>query len=192
MSVALQLQAWLAAQREISEPARAALRGVLEELRAGPADLRDLAQGLHPTVLSDRGLEHAPSSLARRAAVPVELRTVLPRERLPMPVEAAAYFTVCEGLTNVAKYANTDRAWVSAELCDGQLHVEVGDNGVGGARFGAGSGLEGLRDRVEAVNGTLDVDSRSGIGTVLRARLPVKPRGRHSGASSPTEDVDAR
>src|SRR5206468_8713714 len=130
--------AWLAGQRDISEQARAGLGGVLEELRAGLAELRDLAHGLHSAVLSDRGLEHALSSLAHRAAVPVELRIALPGERLPMAVEAAAYFTVCEGLTNVAKYADADRAWVTVEPCDGHLGVEVGDHGVGGAGFGAG------------------------------------------------------
>ena len=146
---------------------------MLEELRAGLADLRYFAHGMNPAVLSDRGLEHALSSLAHRAAVPVELRTALPSERLPMPVESAAYFTVCEGLTNIAKYAKAGHAWINVEECDGHLAVEVGDDGVGGALFGAGSGLEGLRDRVEAVNGTLVVDSRPGNGTVLTARLPV-------------------
>lgn len=175
VSVALQLQAWLAAQREISDEARAGFRGVLEEFQAGLAELRDLARGLHPAVLSDRGLDQALSGLAHRAAVPVALRTALPDERLPMPVEAAAYFTVCEGLTNIAKYADADRAWVNVERRGGHLDVEVGDNGVGGATLAGGSGLQGLRDRVEAVNGTLDVDSRPGNGTVLRARLPVNP-----------------
>ena len=108
VSVALQLQAWVAGQRELSDQARAGLDGVLGELRAGLAELRDLAHGLHPAVLSDRGLEHALSSLAYRAAVPVELRAALPDERLPISVEAAAYFTVCEALTNVAKYAGAE------------------------------------------------------------------------------------
>jgi signal transduction histidine kinase len=118
-------------------------------------------------------LDHALSSLARRAAVPVDLRVELPDERLPISVEAAAYFTVCEALTNVAKYAQATRAWVEVERCDGHLMLEVGDDGVGGADFDSGSGLQGLRDRVAAVSGTLNMASRPGAGTVLRARLPI-------------------
>jgi signal transduction histidine kinase len=125
-------------------------------------------------VLSDRGLEHALSGLAHRAAVPVDLRVVLPAERLPISVEAAAYFMVCEALTNVAKYAQASRAWIDVERLDGHLDVEVGDNGVGGANAASGSGLQGLRDRVAAVNGTLDMVSGPGTGTVLRARLPIE------------------
>ena len=173
VSIALHLQTWLAGHPEIGEDARAQLAGVLGELREGLSELRDLAQGLHPAVLSERGLARALTGLVNRATVPVELRSTLPEERLPMPVESAAYFTVCEGLTNIAKYAEADRAWVTIARRGDQLDVEVGDDGVGGAGFGAGSGLEGLRDRIEAVNGTLHVDSRPGHGTVLRARLPV-------------------
>jgi PAS domain S-box-containing protein len=173
VSIALQLQLWLATHRDVSEEARTELGAVLAELQTGMAELRDLAHGLHPAVLTDRGLAHALSSLARRAAVPVELRVALPDERLPIPVEAAAYFTVCEALTNVAKYARASRAWVVAERQDGHLDVEVGDDGVGGADLDAGSGLQGLRDRVAAVSGTLEVASRPGAGTILRARLPI-------------------
>jgi signal transduction histidine kinase len=124
--------------------------------------------------LSDRGLEQALASLAHRASVPVALRVALPPLRLATSVEAATYFTVCEALTNVAKYARASRAWVNVEQRDGYLDVEVGDDGVGGADMGSGSGLQGLRDRVAAVNGTLDIDSRPGTGTVLRARLPIE------------------
>jgi signal transduction histidine kinase len=173
VSIALQLQVWLAAHGDLPEDARADLDAVRVELQTGLAELRDLAHGLHPAVLSDRGLDHALSSLARRAAVPVDLRVELPDERLPISVEAAAYFTVCEALTNVAKYAQATRAWVEVERCDGHLMLEVGDDGVGGADFDSGSGLQGLRDRVAAVSGTLDMASRPGAGTVLRARLPI-------------------
>ncbi len=176
VSIALQLQVWLAAHRELPQDARAELGAALAELKTGLAELRDLAHGLHPAVLSDRGLEHALSSLAHRATVPVELRVALPAERLPISVEAAAYFTVCEALTNIAKYARASRAWVDVERRDGHLDVEVGDDGVGGADFGSGSGLQGLRDRVAAVSGTLEVASRSGAGTVLRAQLPIDAR----------------
>jgi PAS domain S-box-containing protein len=173
VSLALRLQVWLTAHRELSEDSRGELAAVLGELRTGLAELRDLAHGLHPAVLSDRGLGDALSGLAHRAAVPVDLGVVLPADRLPIPVEAAAYFTVCEALTNVAKYARATQAWVTVERRDGHLDVEVGDDGVGGANFDSGTGLQGLRDRIAAVNGTLDVDSRPGTGTVLRARLPV-------------------
>jgi PAS domain S-box-containing protein len=173
VSVALQLQLCLAAHRELAEDARMELNGVLADLRTGLAELRDLAQGLHPAVLSDRGLEHALASLCSRASVPVALRVTLPPQRLAISVEAAAYFTVCEALTNVAKYARARRAWVNVELRDADLDVEVGDDGVGGADMSSGTGLQGLRDRIAAVNGTLDIDSRPGTGTVLRARLPA-------------------
>ena len=90
-----------------------------------------------------------------------------------MPVEAAAYFMVCEALTNVAKHARATHAWVNVEPLDGHLGVEVGDDGAGGADRRAGSGLQGLRDRIAAVNGILTIDSQPGAGTVLRARLPI-------------------
>jgi signal transduction histidine kinase len=173
VSIALQLQLWLAAHRDVPQDARSALSGVLAELQAGLAELRDLAHGLHPAVLTDRGLNHALSGLASGAAVPVDLRVVLPGERLPISIEAAAYFTVCEALTNVAKYADATHAWVTVERRNGHLEVEVGDDGVGGAEVGSGSGLQGLRDRVAAVSGTLDLVSPRGGGTVLVARIPV-------------------
>ena len=147
---------------------------MLAELRAGLADLRDLAHGLHPAVLSDRGLGDAlsaprvPGGGARRAP----RRCCRPRG-CRVSIEAAAYFTVCEALTNVAKYASATRAWVTVERRDGHLDVEVGDDGVGGADPSSGSGLLGLRDRIAAVNGTLDIESRPAAGTVLRVRLPV-------------------
>jgi PAS domain S-box-containing protein len=177
VAAALQLQLWLAGQAQgtSTDEARAELGGVLAELRTGLAELRDLAQGLHPTLLSDRGLEQALTSLADRAGVLVELTVALPPEQLASSVEAAVYFTVCEALTNVAKYACASRAWVSVESRDRQLEVEVGDDGVGGADLGRGSGLQGLCDRVAAVNGMLHIDSRPGTGTVVRAWLPIVP-----------------
>jgi PAS domain S-box-containing protein len=175
VSVALQLQLCLAAHGELAAGVRSELNAVLAELRTGLADLRDLAHGLHPAVLSDRGLEHALVDIAHRSSVPVALHVQLPKSRLGAAVEAAAYFTVCEALTNVDKYAQASRAWVNVEQRNGHVDVEVGDDGVGGASMDSGSGLQGLRDRVAAVNGTLDVESRPGTGTVLRARLPVEP-----------------
>src|SRR5262249_5588723 len=134
---------------------------------------RELAHGLHPAVLSDRGLERALSSLVDHAAVPVELRVELPERRLASPIEAAAYFTVSEALTNVAKYAHATRAWIDIDQCEGFLGVEVRDDGKGGAGLRPGCGLQGLRDRIAAISGTLTIDSQPGAGTILRARLPI-------------------
>jgi PAS domain S-box-containing protein len=172
VSATLQLQVWRASHGELPEQAQAELDQVLVDLRAGLAELRELAHGLHPAVLSDRGLERALSSLADRAPVPVALRTEL-SERLAMPIEAAAYFVVAEALTNVAKHAHASRAWVHVDEDDGCLRVEIGDDGAGAADLRPGSGLQGLRDRVAAVNGTLIIDSQPGAGTILRARLPI-------------------
>jgi PAS domain S-box-containing protein len=173
VSVALGLQVWLGANSELPEAARAPVNELLGELRTGLAELRDLAHGLHPTVLSDRGLADALSGLTYRAPVPVELRVELPADRLPLAIEAAAYFTVCEALTNVAKYAHATYAWVRVERRNGSLEVEVGDDGVGGADARAGSGLVGLHDRIAAAGGTLAVESPVAGGTVLRAQLPA-------------------
>lgn len=184
VSVALELQRWLAPDRELSDEARGELQGVLTELRTGLGELRDLARGLHPAILTDRGLERALTALADHATVPVELRVALPNPRLAMSVEAAAYFTVCEALTNVAKHARATHAWVNVEPLDGHLGVEVGDDGAGGADRRAGSGLQGLRDRIAADNGTLTIDSQPGTGTVLQARLPID-RSHPSGVPRP-------
>jgi PAS domain S-box-containing protein len=177
VSVALGLRIWLAQHKDLPEAYRAPVLHALDELGIGLGDLRDLARGLHPAVLSDHGLEHALRALAQRSAVPVELTTGLPDERLPMPVEAAAYFVVSEALTNVARYAAASEASVRVEEHDGDLAVTIRDDGVGGARLGSGSGLQGLRDRVSAMNGTLEIDSPPGAGTEVRARLPSHVSG---------------
>jgi PAS domain S-box-containing protein len=174
VSVALGLRIWLAQHKDLPEECRAPVLQALDELGTGLGELRDLARGLHPAVLSDHGLEHALRALAQRAAVPVELATELPAQRLPRAVEAAAYFAVSEALTNVARYADASQAWVRVEERDGRLDVTIRDDGVGGAGLGDGSGLEGLRDRLAAMNGTLEVDSPPGAGTRLQARLPSR------------------
>jgi PAS domain S-box-containing protein len=173
VSVALELNIWATRHRDLPDDLRAPVLDALAELRAGLAELRDLARGLHPAVLSDHGLRHALRALAQSAAVPVELDMDLP-ERLPMAVEAAAYFAVSEALTNVARYAEASQASVSVAELDGELLVTIDDDGVGGADLNGGSGLQGLRDRLAAVNGTLDIASRPGEGTQLRARLPSR------------------
>ena len=173
VTVALRLQLWLAANRDVADEARADLADVLGELQAGLSELRDLAHGLHPAVLTDRGLEHALAAVAMRASVPVDLRVSV-AGRYPRAVESAAYFTVCEALTNVAKYAHATHAWVTVERRDGRLEVEIGDDGVGGVNpAGGGSGLQGLRDRIAAIDGILEISSPPRQGTVVRARLPA-------------------
>ena len=142
------------------------------ELRAGLSELRELARGIHPAVLSERGLQHALTGLAARAPLPVTISAPLD-ERLPAPVEAAAYFVVTEALTNVAKYASASAAEVTIERIDGHVVIDVADDGVGGANPASGTGLVGLADRVAALGGRLDVASPPGGGTVVRAELPA-------------------
>ena len=143
-----------------------------EELDAGLRELRDLARGIHPTVLSERGLHAALDALVQRAPAPVDLRVDL-QEPLEAPIEAAAYFLVSEALTNVAKYAQANTASVTVAPQNGRLLVEVSDDGVGGADPTAGTGLRGLADRIAALDGTLEVESREGQGTTVRARIPL-------------------
>ena len=170
--VALALSLRLTRMRvpEDSETA-AQLDACLDELRLSLDELRDLARGIHPAVLSDRGLEPAVRALAARAPVPVDI-VGGPTGRLPAAVETAAYFVVCEALTNVSKYARAGHATVRVERVDGRLLVDVSDDGVGGASAELGSGLRGLSDRVAALSGTLEVTSPPGHGTRLHAELP--------------------
>ena len=156
--------------------ARALLDEAHAESRAAVEELRDLARGIHPAILTDRGLVPALEQLAARAAVPTELRGA-PGRRLPAPVEATAYFVVAAALTNVGKYAGAEQAAVEVAERDGRLVVEVRDDGRGGADPAAGSGLRGLADRVGALGGTLDVDSPAGRGTRVVAALPVSSGG---------------
>jgi PAS domain S-box-containing protein len=172
VSVTLDLQRLLA-RVDLPDGAREDLGAALAELRVGLAELRDLAHGLHPAVLTRDGLERALTGLADHAAVPLDLHVALPGRRLATAVEAAAYFTVSEALTNVAKYAHATRGWVDVQQLERCLRIEVGDDGVGGAELRPGSGLQGLSDRIAAINGTLTIDSPPGAGTILRARLPV-------------------
>jgi PAS domain S-box-containing protein len=143
-----------------------------QELSEALADLRELARGIHPAILTDRGLGPALEALAARAPLPVEVGE-LPEERLPGPVEAAAYYVVAEGLTNVVKYAQATEVRVSVERLNGFALVEVADDGVGGADPMSGTGLRGLSDRIEALDGRLAVESVPGSGTRLRAEIPV-------------------
>ena len=153
------------------EDADRLLADAARELDSALEELRELARGIHPAVLSDRGLGAALEALAGRSPVPVEVEAA-PEERLPEAVELAAYFVVAEALTNVAKYSSATRALVRAVRDDGHVLVEVTDDGVGGADPSLGSGLNGLADRLYAVGGRLEVmDGRRG-GTVVRADIP--------------------
>ena len=142
------------------------------ELQDSLNELRELARGLHPAVLVDRGLNAAVRILASRAPVPVDI-DALPPDPLPQPIELAVYFVVAEALTNVAKYAQATSAAVSITATAGRVTVEVSDDGIGGADIASGSGLRGLSDRVAALDGRLHVDSPSGDGTRLRAEIPL-------------------
>ncbi len=143
-----------------------------EELQAGFDELRELASGIHPAVLTDRGLRPAVEALAARVPVPVEISGD-PGDDLPAPVATAIYFVVSEALTNVAKYAHADRATVTLERDPRRVAAEVADDGVGGADPSRGSGLRGLADRVAALDGRLSIDSPPGQGTRLRVELPL-------------------
>jgi signal transduction histidine kinase len=152
--------------------ARQLVDDALEHAQAAIGDLRELAAGIHPSVLTDRGLHAALETLGSRAPVPVALITQLP-DRLPMSVETTAYFLVAEALTNVGKYARASRASVTVRVAGDELDIEVLDDGVGGANPAAGSGLRGLADRVAALRGTLDVTSPPGRGTRIHARIAL-------------------
>jgi signal transduction histidine kinase len=172
--VALALTLRMAEKRAAEGNAEAAelVRQAGDEAGLALKDLRDLARGIHPAILTNRGLAAALDDLAGRASVPVEV-TAAPGERLPDQVEAAAYFVVSECLANVDKHAQATGATVAVTPRDGQLLVTVTDDGVGGAALDGGSGLQGLEDRVGALEGTLAVDSRAGEGTVVRACIPL-------------------
>ena len=143
----------------------------IDELDTSLSELRELARGIHPAVLTDHGLEPALQALASRAPVPVEVQAD-PEERLPGNVESAAYFVVSEALANVAKYAQATEAAVAVRRTDGRVTVDVTDDGVGGADVTRGSGLRGLADRVAALDGTLSLESPVGGGTHLHAEIP--------------------
>ena len=177
VSLALSLRLALTMLDTDPASARATLDQARDELALALDELRELARGLHPAVLTDRGLRAAVEMLAGRAPFPVEI-TEIPAGRLPEPVEAAAYYLIAEALTNVAKYAQASAARVRVVAAgDASVLVEVSDDGVGGADPAAGSGLGGLADRVEALGGSLEVASPAGGGTSLRATIPV-PRTR--------------
>jgi signal transduction histidine kinase len=173
--VSLSLQIRVLRARLKQDPELSALVDQLSELLAAAlSELRELARGIHPAILTAHGLGPAVSALGDRVPLPVEM-DLDPEGRLPAPVEAAAYFVVSEALTNVVKYAQAPLARVRIHRAGDELIVRVEDDGVGGAQVGGGSGLNGLQDRVSAVGGTLAIDSPPGGGTRLEARMPCAP-----------------
>jgi signal transduction histidine kinase len=162
------------ARAKLGEDPRGAdelLAGAHDESKRAMRELRDLVRGIHPSVLSDRGLDAALSGLAERASVPVEITSGL-NGRLPPAVETAAYYVVAESLTNVGRHSGATRAHVDVRRADDMLVLKITDDGHGGAQRRPGSGLEGLAQRVEALDGALEVDSPSGGPTTITARMP--------------------
>jgi signal transduction histidine kinase len=173
VSLALQLRLIETSLRKDPESVDALLATANRELDQALEELRELARGIHPAVLTDRGLEAAVRAVAQRAPIPVEL-TQLPKDRLPDSVEAAIYYLVAEAITNVAKYAQATHASVAVERSNGFATVVVRDDGIGGAEPVRGSGLVGLADRVEALGGRLHIESPPGHGTELTAEIPCR------------------
>ena len=154
------------------DPVSGLVREARAELDAGLADLRELARGIHPAVLTDHGLSAAVRALANRCGLPVELHDGL-SQRLDPAVEAALYYTVAEALTNVVRYADASSATVTLRRADGWVAAEIAEDGCGGADQRRGSGLRGLTDRLGALRGRLELESPPGRGTRLRARVPL-------------------
>ena len=171
VSLALTLRLAADALRTDTERGRELLDNARSELEQAIDELRELARGIHPAVLMERGLAAAVALLAGRSEVPVKLSVTT--ERFPSAIEAAAYFVVAEGLTNVARYSEASNAAVSISNVDGRLVVEVEDDGKGGADASRGSGLRGLADRVEVLSGSISLQSPEGEGTRLRAEFEV-------------------
>jgi signal transduction histidine kinase len=136
-------------------------------------ELREISRGIHPAILSEGGLGPALRTLARRSAVPVALGGVID-ERLSEPIEVAAYYVVSEALANATKHASASRVDIEATVRDGCLWLSIRDDGVGGADPAGGSGLVGLRDRAEAMGGSIEITSPPGRGTHVSVRLPLE------------------
>jgi signal transduction histidine kinase len=173
VSLALDLRLLKARLREDGDAA-ATVDELANKLNEALSELRELARGIHPAVLSERGLGAAIEVLVARVPIDVECDIEV-EDRLPPAVEAAAYFVVAEGLTNVVRYAHATRASVRVRRREREIEVVVSDDGVGGADMGAGTGLRGLADRLAVLEGRLLVDSPPGRGTRLEAHIPCHP-----------------
>jgi signal transduction histidine kinase len=171
VALALELRAF---QRRSDGRADAEVEQILAaavgELQAAVTDLRELARGVHPAILTEEGLAAALESLTSRTLLPILLETC--EGRLPAQVEATAYFVACEALANALKYAHASAVRIGARRTNGTLVVEIEDDGVGGARIEEGGGLRGLADRVEALGGSLTVESAAGSGTRIVGEMP--------------------
>ncbi|WP_082965256.1 DUF4118 domain-containing protein [Mycobacterium sp. ACS1612] len=173
VSLGLELRAVEAAVPAEQQELRDRLSRLVDGLVGVSTDLQEISRGIHPAILSKGGLGPAIKTLARRSAVPVELNVTVDR-RLPESVEVAAYYVVAEALTNAAKHARASEVKVIATAGDFDLHLKISDDGVGGATAGAGSGLIGLKDRVEALAGRLAISSPVGGGTTLEVTIPLQ------------------
>jgi signal transduction histidine kinase len=180
VSLALQLRVLEGLLERDPEAARGLVSNARSELALAMSELRELARGLHPAVLSERGLAAALESLADSAALPVHVSGAT-EERLGDAVEAGAYFVVAESITNAVKHAHASRIAVRLARAPGALRIEIEDDGRGGADPAAGTGLRGLADRIEALGGRFAVADRDGGGTVVAVHLPVSEAGRLDG-----------
>ena len=171
VALALSLRVAAARAGADSPESRELFEAASAELGAALAELRELARGIHPAVLTDRGLAPALATVVGRSPVPVSLECC--DGRFPAPVEAAAFYLVSEALTNMAKYAQATSARVAVSDLGDAVEVEVADNGIGGADASRGTGIDGLEDRVRALGGTLAIHSPAGEGTSLRAKIPL-------------------
>jgi signal transduction histidine kinase len=174
VSLALQLRAAQAEAPPGAGELAGRLEGAIVEVNGALEELGEIARGLHPAILGDSGLRPALRALARRSAVPVSLEVQV-AGRLPEQVEVSAYYVVAEALTNAAKHGRASAASVEVEVAGDVLRVAVRDDGTGGADFAGGTGLAGLKDRVEALGGRIFLDSPRGAGTRLSVELPLTP-----------------
>jgi signal transduction histidine kinase len=172
VTLSIQLRIAQGSLRDDPTAAETMLEGVGAELKLALGELRELARGLHPAILTDRGLVPALQSLATRAPFPVKI-TGVPQLRLSETTEAAVYYVVAESLTNAAKHAGPSEAEIEMSTTDETVIVEIRDDGCGGASLVGGTGLRGLADRVEALGGTFELQSPAGTGTIVRAEFPL-------------------
>ncbi|MEU4577048.1 histidine kinase [Nonomuraea sp. ATR24] len=173
VSLAMNLGLARATLTDLPEPAREAIEHAHEEAKQALKELRDFVRGLHPAVLNDQGLDAALSGVAARAPIPVRLRVDIERRATPT-IEAVAFFIVSEALTNIAKHAAATKAEVSVRRERDRLHVLVYDDGCGGARLDSGTGLRGLAQRIDAVDGRLRLSSPLGGPTTIEVDLPCE------------------
>ncbi|MGH2446221.1 MAG: PAS domain S-box protein [Candidatus Limnocylindria bacterium] len=177
IAVSLRLEEARAAARDDPESAAVVIDTARIELRVALQELRELARGIHPKVLTERGLAAALRALARRSAIPVDLDLHLTADRrLPPAVEGCAYFVICEAIANVQRHAQASHVTIHLKEDAESVRFSIADDGVGGATLGAGSGLTGARDRVDAMGGTLVISSPPTGPTILTGTVPFAPR----------------